>query len=300
MAILSFTFVIGVLLSSVCASLLATSNRPPPSMSLSVLAKDRPIPLVTRTLVVNMKHSTERLSSFLERWPYANRSVEVLEAFHGKEWKMEIQDSVKAAALKDFVLKHPRLEHVTMLSGEMGCALSHRMAWQMVANMPTDSIVMVLEDDAQFHRDFVRMWDAIANEWDRLRASHALIPDILFLYLGGRFRDDYVLRGRYARPCQLPHCVQQPDEDEYSNVVCDRTTCGYVMTPSFAKQLLEKSAPYKPVDLQMREFVRWHLHKHTLHASPMLVWSSRDATLSTMQRSQHHTVKGQELLEALF
>ena len=104
--------------------------------------------------------------------------------------------------------------------GERGVFISHLRIWKKIVNENIQEAI-VFEDDAQFNKKFVTIFNQIKN-----------VENILFL--GGRFQDNFITPGIPISENIIKHNYRSWDPKVY-----DRTAHAYIITNKLAKFLIE-------------------------------------------------------------
>ena len=118
---------------------------------------------IDKIYVINLKKNQDRLEKFMENAKKANIEVERFDAVYGQELSKDHPD-----ILKYFVKDHG------LISGQIGCALSHIKIWEDAINNNYNNII-VFEDDAIIPEDFWdkfnKAYNELPNNWDMLLLS---------------------------------------------------------------------------------------------------------------------------------
>ena len=135
----------------------ASSVPPPPAASIG-LPPPHPPPRshLFEVVFINLRTRTDRRQSIEEQLALAGLQAARFEASTGNHTPdscvARTWDSHVNALYDTKTIGHPR---VAMSPGERGCAMSHRLLWEIIAARPDDSPpVLVLEDDAILTSDF--------------------------------------------------------------------------------------------------------------------------------------------------
>lgn len=110
-----------------------------------------------KTLVINLDHRVDRWTLFEKRaLEVSYEKYERFSATEGKKlvWTDEIE-SIFSGGEKNWT-KNPYGGH-NYIPGVIGCSVSHYRIWEEIVK-GEDDIVVVLEDDALFCKDFARRW----------------------------------------------------------------------------------------------------------------------------------------------
>lgn len=189
--------------------------------------------------------------------------------------------------------------------GALGNCLSHQNLWRLAVNL--DKCITVVEDDAIFHRDFLRLqehlistarpdWDFISWGWN--------FDSTLDLTLPGNLSDCVLhvdqnqLRKNYAS------YIQTPIEPTLFKLNQTFGTMAYSISPKGAAKLLEKTHPIKRQEIFVRGLKRVipnvtlditlndHYSKMSCYAAfpPIVITENRHET-STVVEIEDHTLK---------
>lgn len=184
--------------------------------------------------VLNLERRPDRRATFEQLNQRDGISFEFLAAVDGQH--------LSRAQLIQAGLLHERADHFS--AGDLGCALSHRLAWQRC--LETDAPSLVFEDDAILRGDFV---EGVTDVLDRLPAGWDIV------LLGYNF-DSVVdveivpgidLQSRFSLHFPSEEHLQRFREERQEPVVLPLNNgfgaCGYALAPSGAKQLLNLCFP---------------------------------------------------------
>lgn len=137
--------------------------------------------------------------------------------------------------------------HKTLNSGEVGCYLSHRMAWQKILDCHLDFAV-ILEDDINLLGDLNATLTAIARlpqNWDYIK-----------------------LANWKKRRTLYSQTVAGLNVVTYNKIPAQ--TCAQIVSASGAKKLLANSLPFhRPVDIDIQHW--WEKDLQIFGISPSLV-----------------------------
>ena len=120
-----------------------------------------------KIFVINLKHKTELKNEMLAKLSYFNIEYEIIEAIYGKDLnnKYFIDNNIKI----DPHFRNPyTYSGITM--GEIGCSLSHALAWQKAVEQEIE-FPIIIEDDAVINKDFEELLSDIVkinHEFDLL------------------------------------------------------------------------------------------------------------------------------------
>lgn len=120
-----------------------------------------------KTLVINLDSSTDRLEHCKQILGKQKIYFERISAVYGKSLSDEdlYRYYDKTLNIKQY--------HKSLNTGEIGCYLSHRKAWQKIIDDKLDFAV-ILEDDVVINGDFASAVQAISEltiEWDYIKLS---------------------------------------------------------------------------------------------------------------------------------
>jgi glycosyl transferase family 25 len=197
--------------------------------------------------VVNLKHSTRRLSDISEKFRSAKLEFTRIEAVYGKDFDLVklIQDGIYSPHTSPKRWLNP---------AEIGCYLSHRKVWEQFLSDSADYAV-VLEDDATFDPDF-------HNKVQALISSAPSNWSVIYLGCNSERRDDFFkpCRAENNNPVSGAPLVEL-------NHHCVAGTGAYVVNRKTAKNLLRNSLPIEwPIDYAIKNQFLKEQHFGDFHA----------------------------------
>lgn len=209
---------------------------------------------ISKVYYINLDKRPDRDQEFKNRYLWNMKNVARFSAAYGKEI---IENPMKKANKDILKFAYPLFEDLDNFRkesprrlGEIGCALSHMLLWDKVAkdsSLKENDIVLLLEDDAMFFDNSVKLWDEF---------SKSLPKEFDLLYFGqGGGKGEIKIR-KSAWPSQIhAHCpkyndsfieisnlksrVSTPKHQSMKNESCCFTTLGYMITKAGAKKLLQ-------------------------------------------------------------
>lgn len=155
-----------------------------------------------------------------------------------------------------------KLFGMDLSAGAVGCALSHRLAWQKVVKAQCKA-ALILEDDVEFHHRFSRelqqRWKDVPSDWgivylgglDLLSAGKPCRPfikkGVRRAYQGHRELTAYVVHAESAKRClELSECLTWQIDTHITSIFKDDEVAqdkyisdpmSYVFQPSLAIQV---------------------------------------------------------------
>lgn len=157
--------------------------------------------MVVPVYVINLPYSTDRLSKFKSQANLIGglENIHVIEAINGKELSTnEISENATALCSKFCTY------------GMIGCAMSHRKAWQTIVDNG-DEYAIVMEDDCKVSDSFNDSLNAILDEIKRTNI------DVDMVYLGCFGGCSY--NGKYSLISRIQTTLLHKIEDrKYSNI----------------------------------------------------------------------------------
>jgi GR25 family glycosyltransferase involved in LPS biosynthesis len=132
--------------------------------------------MFTKIIYINLERRPDRKKNIENQLKNINNNivVERINAIDAK--KLDINNLSNKLVTKagiDSALDKNKGVYTILTKGAIGCALSHKLAWEKVL-YGDDNYVLILEDDIQFHKDYNNKLQAIINR----------VPDYDILYLG--------------------------------------------------------------------------------------------------------------------
>lgn len=116
-----------------------------------------------KVFVINLERSTQRLADISDQLQKQNIDFERIDAVDGRLLTPEQIEQVSPSALAKTSY------HRQLGLGEIGCALSHKKAWQQIIDQQLD-FAIVLEDDIKLADNFNQVLDLFINlpksAWD--------------------------------------------------------------------------------------------------------------------------------------
>lgn len=104
--------------------------------------------------IINLKENEDRLSFISKRLGELNLKYLVVEAVDGRTLpKSEIDALTKATNFYEYFVWKSKFTRA-LLPGELGCFLSHKKCWEIIAQ-GNNQYGIVLEDDVVISRDFI-------------------------------------------------------------------------------------------------------------------------------------------------
>jgi GR25 family glycosyltransferase involved in LPS biosynthesis len=178
-----------------------------------------------KTVVINLDKKTERLKTFDKNAKLLSIQYERFSAINGRTLdRNSLTDEVEKQALS--ISKKP---------GEVGCFLSHYRLWKLAAE--TNSYIVVFEDDVHFCKSATKFTQTIQS------ILESKFNDFDLLYFGGRFRPNFIpskgVLSRSYKKLDFPGLYRKKSRAR-SNYL-DRTTHGYVISPSGGQKMVEFS-----------------------------------------------------------
>lgn len=162
-----------------------------------------------------------------ERYEYVENQIKCMGLSNYKRWAATDGFTTDPKAMELGGLT----EKLANRKGLAGCATSHINLWKHILENNMDW-VLILEDDAHFHPDFLKMF---SHYWNKIPAD----AEIIF--------------PGYCGPSFLENTVK--------NVVSAPVMClhGYIISAKGAKKLLDKLLPMDlPVDIEIVEYYKRH------------------------------------------
>lgn len=178
--------------------------------------------------LINMENDEIRLKKSVSILSEIGMDFERIEAIDGR--KLSVSDIEKSydESLNNRCFKHP------LLHAEIGCYLSHRLAWQKIVDGESEG-AFIFEDDFSVTGDLKTVIRAVTNDkqpWD-----------IIKLYTRRPHKKMF-----HAKSLGKSHKLVKP-----YNI--PNTTLAYAIKRDAAKKLLEEKLPfYRPVDEDHKRF----------------------------------------------
>ena len=207
----------------------------------------------SKFFVINLKRRSDRYESFCNKFPLDNSKLNRFEGVDGKYLK-NIPNYFK-----------------NLLSGEVGCFLSHKILWEKLLNDKDIDYYIIFEDDAEFSKEFLDKFNNLLNE--------SIIFDSI-LYLGGRFTENYKMINciKFRK-----NIVKYDYNKKWNAYDCERTTHSYIISKKCCELFLNdfnkriknycyKAFSFPPVDLYMTHVLRLN-KKEIYHIYPLLCHS---------------------------
>ncbi len=112
-------------------------------------------------IIINLQRRPDKLKKVLQRIYdlklEESVDIQVLSAVDGKELSDEwLKDNIRISPLY-----RDSMRGRGMTYGEIGCALSHMKAWEMVKNFPSITQALIIEDDAVFKPNFLEVIERV-------------------------------------------------------------------------------------------------------------------------------------------
>lgn len=194
-----------------------------------------------KSYVINLKRRPERLQKFLSIYQYSINTLELFEAFDGKN--IGNNGNIENIDHDDQLLVDKFSNVLT--SGEIGCFISHLKIWQNIVNNNIE-IATIYEDDCIFTPEYKVFMDSLT------------IPDnVNLLYPGGRFKPNFVVPNNTVHICNN---IYKHNYNFWNNALYDRTTHCYIITYKMANFLINLFNIYdticKPVDKFIIEYLQ--------------------------------------------
>jgi len=183
-------------------------------------------------LVINLNRSVDRLRNVEAQ--LGKDSFIRIEGIDGKEWESEECDSngrpfwkagIKRKFKEEGLLSAVKI--MQLIPGEVGCALSHRKAWQYIVDNKLESAV-ILEDDFGLTKEFK------GSFLDSIDKQGGLPEDADVLFLSGKDNKHSHFK-----------------LDKKNRILSGQCNTGYVITLEGAKKAIESQFPmYMACDMQ--------------------------------------------------
>ena len=166
-------------------------------------------------IIINLKRRPDKLKKVLQRIYdlklEESVNIQVLSAVDGKELSDEwLKNNIRISPLY-----RDSMRGRGMTYGEIGCALSHMRAWEMVKETPSIKNALIIEDDAVFKPNFLEVTKRIQPGIENINYD--------FMYMGRK------------------KMVEEKEPVVYSDVVQPYFSywcLAYVLNKSGAKKLL--------------------------------------------------------------
>ena len=202
--------------------------------------------------VINLKRRPDRYHSFKSKYPLDQSSLNRVDAVDGRD------------------LKTTPSHFKSLMPGEIGCFLSHKLLWEKAVHENNKKYSVIFEDDAHFTDNFLDKYNEITNSFKHF--------DIL--YIGGRFKKNF----RMTNCLKVTDTVVKYDYNKnWNSNDCDRTTHAYILSQNFSQLLLDeynknesKSLELPPVDFFIINVLRYYkIDIYSAH--PLLCHSERNS-----------------------
>ena len=203
--------------------------------------------------VINLKRRLDRFELFKKNFPLDISKVNKFEAIDGK------------------TLENIPKYFNGLLSGEVGCFLSHKLLWEKILKDKDSEYYVIFEDDAKFSKNFIEDFNNIFNEF---------IDFDTILYIGGRFTENYKMN----RCIKVKNKIVKYDYNKkWVGHDCDRTTHSYIISKKCCELFLENfyqrtkdyhlnNFTFPAVDHYMMDILRLN-RKEIYHTYPLLCHS---------------------------
>ncbi len=198
--------VLALLLLLLAAVAYSTCSSARPLRLIRLLEPKRPF----EVLFINLDHRKDRrqwMEQQLQSWPGVKR----LPAVNGRQLELSslVPDTVHPSVAHEVEApNHAKTFGITLTRGALGCALSHRQAWQQVQDKP----LLVLEDDIAIKctpNDVQAYLARAPPDWDMLYLGSGqyikgpeVTPGIF------RVRHAYQTIGYLVRPSSVPKLMR--------------------------------------------------------------------------------------------
>lgn len=207
--------------------------------------------------VINLKRRSDRYESFCNKYPLDKSKLNKFEAFDGR-----------------YIKKIPNY-FKSLVSGEVGCFLSHKALWEKLLNDKDVDYYIIFEDDAKFSKNFLENFNNLINEFTHFDS---------ILYLGGRFTESYKMINCIKHTKNI---VKYDYNKKWNAYDCERTTHSYIINKNCCNLFIKdfnrriesyyiKSFSFPPVDHYMTHILRLN-KKDIYHTYPLLCHSEIDS-----------------------
>ena len=194
-----------------------------------------------KVFVINLERSKDRMRFMKQQLDAQGIPFEQISAVDGR---LLTDDEIQQATEKP---SFPRF-YASLSTGEIGCYLSHRLAWQRIIDKELDW-ALILEDDVELQPGF---FDLVKQTMEE-----GTTP---FLHLDPRQRE----LGKQIRKIGKGHAL-------FHTPTCPLRACAYALTNQQSQTLCDKiQATDRPVDTRL-QMAAWQgdLVVHALH--PLIV-----------------------------
>ncbi len=191
-------------------------------------------------LVISLRESVERRQFVTEQFEKAALQ-------HPWQFLDAVRGSTLTEVPKEYkVQKTRRLLGYELTPSELGCFLSHKKAWQMCVD--SQEITVILEDDFLLLPEFSKMMDFLSQCNDRW----------------GMVRLNGLYPMQYSILLQGEGCALVKNHGDAVG------SAAYVITPEFAKRLLDASTDiYEPLDHFLEHYKKHHTPFLAVHPYPI-------------------------------
>jgi GR25 family glycosyltransferase involved in LPS biosynthesis len=177
---------------------------------------DNKISFFDKVIYINLDRRKNRKLNIETQLKKYIKDYERFPAQDGQKLNLQLlsPDFIKKEKIHE-VLSDNKTFGITLTKGAIGCALSHKKIWEMVAQSNYEK-VLVVEDDIKINKNiylFQKLYDKFPKDWD-----------IIYLGSGQYIKDKKISKNIY----KLKHAYQ---------------TIGYVINNKSAKKLLKGVFP---------------------------------------------------------
>ena len=192
--------------------------------------------------VINLDRRDDRYNDFLKTiqgtLSFKNENFIRFSAFDGSNYHQEFNRfKLENEAI---ISKFKKInEHQKIKDGELGAFLSHLLVLKSISenkDINEEDYVKIFEDDIFISNDF-------EENYKKLSLIQSISTDINFIYLGGRFLNEFNIEINNKEFYQNPRLdnlyKRNPTQNPGYNIHWDRINCSYMIKKSYSRKLYE-------------------------------------------------------------